>query len=72
MHGFGLFGRIWVKKGPKRDEALMIGKGDGWMYLGTDRFTMLYRHCPLWDCSPKRAKGKTILENQKITILAKT
>ena len=38
MLGFGLFGRIWVRIGPKGDEALRIGQGgrtdgqmDGWM-----------------------------------------
>ena len=26
--GFGLFGRIWVRKGPKGDKALRMGQGD--------------------------------------------
>ena len=29
MLGFGLFGRIWVRIGPKGDEALRMGGGDG-------------------------------------------
>ena len=27
--GFGLFGRIWVRIGPKEDEALWMGQGRG-------------------------------------------
>ena len=27
MLGFGLFGRIWVRIGPKGDEALRMGRG---------------------------------------------
>ena len=34
--GFGLFGRIWVRIGPKGDEALRMGQG------GTD--VRSYRH----------------------------
>ena len=45
MLGFGLFGRIWVRIGPKGDKALRTGqKGiDVWMYLQTGRFPVFYR-----------------------------
>ena len=37
---FGLFSRIWVRRGPKGDKALWMGRGDGctdgWMYVHTD------------------------------------
>ena len=38
MLGFGLFGRIWVQIGPKRDEALRMGQGgrNGWTDGRTD------------------------------------
>ena len=32
MLGFGLFGRIWVRMGPKGDEALRMGQGGGRTY----------------------------------------
>ena len=34
--GFGLFGKIWVRKGPKGKEALRMGRG-GRTYIRTDR-----------------------------------
>ena len=38
MLGFGLFGRIWVRIGPKGDKALRM-EGDGWMDRWMDRQT---------------------------------
>ena len=67
--GFGLFGTIWVRIGPKGDEALRMRQGgmDGHTDVHIDRFalhsTRLY---PLWDRRPKKKeKGKKKNKQQK-------
>ena len=67
--GFGLFGRIWGRIGPKRDEDLRMGRGrgdewtngrtDGRMDARTDRFPLCSTGLrPLRGRCPKSGKRK--------------
>ena len=56
--GFGLFGRIWVRIGPKGDEALRMGRGGG-----TDGQipSVFYRTSPSSGPLPKKQmKGRKV------------
>ena len=54
MLGFGLFGRIWVRIGPKGDKALRMGRGRGQTYILTDVRTDRFP-CVLQDFVPFEA-----------------
>ena len=59
--GFELFGRIWLRIGPKEDEALrmVVGGKDGLMDGRMDRFPLRSTGlCPLWGRCPKRRYRK--------------
>ena len=65
MLGFGLFGRIWVRIGPKGDKALRMGQGgrmDGRTYVRTDGRTdspcVLQDFVPFGDAAQKKRKKK--------------
>ena len=57
---FGLFGRIWVRIGPKGDEALRVRRG-GWMYghmyIWTDFPSVLQDFVPFGAAAQKEGEG---------------
>ena len=68
MLGFGLFGRIRVRIGPKGDEALRMGRGgrtDGRMDGWTDSPCVLQDFVPFGAAAQKRKKKEKKKKEEK-------
>ena len=71
MLRFGLFGRIWVRIGPKRDKALRMGQGgtNGQTDRRTDRRTdspcVLQDFIPFGAAAQKKREWAEILDEKK-------